>query len=74
MNPLGVLSGIWGKLAAAAAIVFGALAVIGRLKKAGRDEERVARQKADQVVRDRVDAVRPPQQGETVKALEEGRF
>lgn len=34
------LGGIWAKLAAAAAIVIGALLVMARLKQAGRDAER----------------------------------
>ena len=37
---LGFLSGIWGKIAAVAAIVLALLVLVGKLMAAGRDKER----------------------------------
>ena len=39
---MGLLSGIWGKLAAAGTIVLGLLVLVGKLMGAGRDKERAA--------------------------------
>lgn len=66
MNLLGFFGGIWGKIAAAAAIVFGVLVLVGKIMAAGRDKERLAqakrefdmRRKGDEVER-RVDAAGP---------------
>lgn len=63
---MGLLSGIWGKIAAAGAIVLGLLVLVGKLMGAGRDKERAAqaaragdmRRKADEVER-HVDAAGP---------------
>ena len=69
-----IFAGIWAKLAIAGAIVLGLLAAIGIIRKGGADAERVKRQKADQIVRDRVDAVKPPAAGETESRLKDGEF
>ncbi len=68
------VAGIWGKLLAGLAIAGVALLAVLKIRQGGADAERVRRQQADQAVRDRVDAVRPPAAGETEKALQEGRF
>lgn len=56
------------------AAVVAVLIVIGRAFSAGKASEQASRAKADQVVRDRVDAVRPPEAGETEDSLRKGRF
>jgi membrane protein implicated in regulation of membrane protease activity len=56
------------------AAVAAVLIVIARAFSAGKASEKGERAKADQVVRDRVDAVRPPEAGETEKSLREGQF
>lgn len=63
-----------GYAIAAFAAVGAVLIVIGRAFSAGKASEKADRAKADQVVRDRVDAVQPPAAGETEKALREGQF
>lgn len=68
------LTGFGAKLAAAAVIVVAALLAVLKIRQGGADAERVKRQQADQVVRDRVDAVQPPAGGETERRLDEGRF
>lgn len=74
MPKLPSLSDLWGKLLAGLAAAGMILLAVLKIRQGGADAERVARQKADQVVRDRVGAVRPPAPGETEKSLEEGRF
>lgn len=56
------------------AAVAAVLLVIARAFSAGKASEKADRAKADQVVRDRVDAVRPPEAGETEDSLKSGRF
>lgn len=68
------LTGLGAKLAIATAFVGLALLACLKLIGIGRKAEKADRAQADQVVRDRVDAVRPPAAGETSKSLEEGKF
>ncbi len=68
------LSGLGAKLAIAAAFVGLVLLAVLKLIGIGRKAEKADRAKADQVVRDRVDAVRPPEAGETEDRLNKGKF
>ncbi len=70
----GWLTGLWAKVVFVGAFV--GLVLLGALKLIGigRKAEKADRAQADQVVRNRVDAVRPPEAGETQKSLQEGKF
>lgn len=68
------LTGLGGKLAFAGAFVLVVLMACLKLIGIGRKAEQGERAKADQVVRNRVDAVKPPETGETSKSLEDGKF
>ena len=72
--PWAWLSGVWGKIAAAAAIAGAILLAVLKIRQGGRDAEKVERAAADQKVRDRVDAVKPPAAGETEGRLNKGEF
>ncbi len=68
------LSGLGLKLIAAGAVVLAILVAVLKLIGIGRKEAEADRAKADQAVRNRVDAVQPPAPGETEKSLEQGKF
>ena len=68
------LTGIGAKLAVAGAIALAVLLACLKLIGIGRDQEKGKRAQADKVVRDRVDAVRPPEAGETEDSLNKGKF
>lgn len=51
-------AGLWGKLLAGLAIVGGILLAIGKLKQAGRDQERAEQAKRNEEVRRQADEVR----------------
>jgi len=72
-----LLAGIWGKIAAGAAIVGGLLLVIGRLKKAGKDEARVEQEAATMAAQRRMQDAhdRGPHTGDDVdQRLRDGKF
>ncbi len=68
-----LLSGLWGKLIAGAVIVFGLLAAVSRLLKAGRAEQKAADQAAALDAHKRIDAAnaRPI---DPSKELKDGTF
>ena len=68
------LSSVWLKVAFAGAFVILLIGAVLKLIGVGRKAERADRAKVDQVVRNRVDAARPPESGETAKSLQDGKF
>lgn len=71
------LAGIWGKLAAAAAIVAGILLAMSRLKKAGKDEARAETAAATLATERRMrdaNAAGPKSASDVDDRLRDGRF
>jgi hypothetical protein len=71
------LAGIWGKLAAGAAIVGGILLAISRLKKAGKDEARAETAAATLATERRMrdaNAAGPKSAGDVDQRLRDGGF